>query len=229
MAKTTIGIIGDYNPQHRLHSATVKALQTAGNLLATEIRIEWLSTDQKQDYSLYDGLFCSPGSPYKSLDGSLEGIRFAREQGVPFLGTCAGFQHAVLEFARNVVGRQEANHGEYHPNGAELCIIPISCSPCGKHMKVMVDPQSRAAEFYGAEQAVESYYCNFGLNPAYERELIGAGLQVTGRDTEGEARIIELPDHPFFLGTLFVPQDDTSATACHPFIFEFCRTALHRK
>jgi CTP synthase (UTP-ammonia lyase) len=228
MAKTTIGIIGDYNPHHRLHSATVKALTIAGNLLATEIQTEWLATDQQHDFSRYDGLFCSPGSPYKSLDGSLEGIRFAREKRVPFIGTCAGFQHAVLEFARNVLGQKEADHGEYHPQGAELCIIPICCSPYGKHMKVMVDPMSKAAEFYGAGQAIEAYYCNFGLNPTYENELIGAGLQITGRDTEGEARIIELSDHPFFLGTLFVPQEDTSATACHPFIFEFCRAALHR-
>lgn len=229
MAETKIGIIGDYNQEHPLHPATVKALARAGNLLAGNIQAEWLPTDQSHDYSRFDGLFCSPGSPYRSLEGSLEGIRFARENGIPFIGTCAGFQHAVLEFARNVMGLHDATHAEYEPDALNLFVIPLTCSPCGKHMKVVMQPESKAAACYQAEQAVETYYCNFGLNPAYEQQMIEAGLRITGRDTDGEARIVELTSHPFFLGTLFVPQADTSSTACHPLIFEFCRMALHRE
>jgi CTP synthase (UTP-ammonia lyase) len=83
MALTKIGIIGDYNQDHPLHPATVKSLERAGHLLSRTIHTEWLPTDQPHDYSRFDGLFCSPGSPYKSLEGSLEGIRFARENRVP--------------------------------------------------------------------------------------------------------------------------------------------------
>jgi len=227
MKTANVGIIGDYNPQFALHKTTTDALEQAGVLLSAKIAVDWLPTDRSHDYRRFAGLFCSPGSPYRDLNGSLEGIRFAREHGVPFIGTCAGFQHAVLEFARNVLGATDAMHAEYDANASNLFLIPLTCSPRGKQMEVLISPGSKAAKFYGANRAVEAYYCNFGLNPAHEQEIIAGGMAITGRDADGEARIIELPSHPFFVGTLFVPQANSNLGSCHPLIVEFCRAALN--
>src|SRR3954471_9040917 len=129
MATMRVGTIGDYNPEYALHIATQDALRHAG------LEPEWLATEIDHDYSGYDGLFCSPGSPYKSLEGALAGIRYARENGTPFIGTCGGFQHMILEYARNVMGFTEASHAESDPYASCLFITPLSCSLVGKTME----------------------------------------------------------------------------------------------
>ena len=103
-------------------------------------------------------------------------------------------------------------------------------------MAIRLKPGSRAASFYGATEIVESYYCNFGLNPEYREPLESAGLVITGWDeTEfspsadpgtAEARVLELPDHPFFLATLYVPQTASTPERPHPLIAAFCESML---
>jgi CTP synthase (UTP-ammonia lyase) len=95
-------------------------------------------------------------------------------------------------------------------------------------MEVILKPGSKAAVACRAERSTEAYYCNFGLNPAYQEQLEHAGLEITGRDESGEARILELASHPFYMGTLFVPQARSEPGKPHPLILEFCRAAaLH--
>lgn len=89
----------------------------------------------------YDAFWCAPGSPYRSLTGALDAIRFAREERVPFIGTCGGFQHAVIEYARNVLGFADARHAEYDPYASsDLFISALSCSPFGETMRVEIEP-----------------------------------------------------------------------------------------
>src|SRR5258708_4886089 len=104
MAATRIGIIGDFDAGNPTHVHTNLGIEDAAELLGKDIETMWLPTDESHEYARFDGLFCSPGSPYRSLEGALVGIRFARENDVPFLGTCGGLQHLVLEYARNVLG-----------------------------------------------------------------------------------------------------------------------------
>ena len=163
-------------------------------------------------------------------------IRWARVDREPFIGTCAGFQHAALEFARNVLGIKDAMHAEYDPDAPNAFIRPLICSLVGKKLAIRLKPGSRAATFYGTTEVVESYYCNFGLNPDYREPLESAGLVISGwDDTENasavdptlpEARVIELPEHPFFLATLFVPQAASTAERPHPLIAAFCDSML---
>jgi CTP synthase (UTP-ammonia lyase) len=224
-----IGIIGDFNPDNPTHTATNDGLQHAARALPDlTLTATWLPTDEPHSFSEFHGLLCSPGSPYKSLEGALEGIRHAREEGIPFLGTCGGSQHLVLEYARNVMGFREAAHAESDPYASCLFIAPLSCSLVGKIMEVHVEPASRAAEIYGRTTVSERYYCNFGLNPAYQDELKRAGLVVSGSDHAGEARIMELPRHPFFLGSLFVPQANSTEEKPHPIVLELLRAAAKR-
>jgi CTP synthase (UTP-ammonia lyase) len=226
MKTIRVGILGDRNPQNETHIGTEKAIADSAASPGPLARVEWLATDQAHDYAQFDALWCSPGSPYRSLEGALVGIRYAREHRIPFIGTCGGCQHAILEFARNVLGIGEAAHAEYTPEASTLFITPLSCSLVGKTMPVRIAAGSRAAESYGTLDATEAYYCNFGLNPAYEETLQSGGLSISGRDEGGEVRIVELPEHRFFVGTLFVPQMRSRPDAPHPLVTSFLRVAI---
>ena len=225
---TRVGIIGDFRAENRTHLATNAGIRHAADALGQEIEAEWLATDLEHEFGGYQGLLCSPGSPYRRLEGALNGIRYAREHGVPFLGTCGGLQHMILEYARDVMGFRDAAHAETDPCASCLFITPLSCSLVGKSLEVAIRRGTRAAAVYGAERATEQYYCNFGLNPVYRERLEGAGLVVSGTDADGEARILELPEHPFFMGTLFVPQARSELGKPHPVVLEFCRAAWAR-
>jgi CTP synthase (UTP-ammonia lyase) len=236
MTTPRVGIIGEFNPNNPTHLATNAAL--AHGFARNRIKpvIEWLPTDRTCDLSRFDGFWCSPGSPYKSLPGALEMIRWVRLERKPFIGTCGGFQHAVLEFAHNVLRIKDAKHAEYDPYASNAFVRPLSCSLAGKKLAIRLKPGSQAAAFYGATQAVESYYCNFGLNPEYQAKLESGGLIISGWDdveasaainaNSPEARVMELPDHPFFLGTLFVPQTASTSERPHPLIAAFCQSMV---
>ncbi|MBV9874703.1 MAG: CTP synthase [Verrucomicrobia bacterium] len=236
MTTPRIGIIGDFKPNNPTHLATNEALRHGFARHGMAAAIEWLPTDQPVDLNQFSGFWCSPGSPYASSDGALQMIHWARLERKPFIGTCAGFQHAVLEFARNVLGINDAMHAEYDLNASNLIVTPLTCSLVGKKLAIRLKPGSRAASFYRATEIVESYYCNFGLNPEYREPLESAGLVISGwDDTEvspsadprkAEARVLELPDHPFFLATLYVPQTASTPEHPHPLIAAFCESTL---
>jgi len=223
---TRIGIIGDFNPENPTHMATNNGIQHAAEALGKPIETVWLPTELPAEYQRFQGLFGSPGSPYRSMDGALAGIRYARENKVAFLGTCGGFQHLLIEYARNVMGLTDAAHAESDPYASCLFVNALSCSLVGKSMEVAIKPGSKAAAAFHRDRSTEAFYCNFGLNPDYEERVERAGLEITGKDQNGEARIVELGSHPFYLGTLFVPQASSQAGKPHPLIVEFCRTAL---
>jgi CTP synthase (UTP-ammonia lyase) len=175
-------------------------------------------------------VWAAPGGPHKSMEGMLAGIRWSRETGTPFLGTCAGFQLAVVEFARNVLGHERASHAEYDPEAPkeDLFIDELLCSLAGQTMRVrLVDDEVRA--LYGAEAAQEQYYCHFGLHPAWRQPVEEAGLRVAGVDErDGDARILRLADHEWFVLTLFVPQVRSTRTHPHPLVTGWVRAATAR-
>jgi CTP synthase (UTP-ammonia lyase) len=229
-----IGVIGDYASNNDTHVATSVALQHAADQLDLAIDISWVGTDQITDQATtmllpFDGLVIAPGSPYRSLSGALAAIQHAREHGVPLLGTCGGFQHVVLEFARNVVGFSDAQHAEYDPYASTLFITPLSCSLVGQTMTVHIKEDTVAAVAYQSTTASERYYCNFGLNPAYLDTIIEAGLSLSGTDTSGEPRILELPSHPFFVATLFVPQTSSKPGMPHPLLIALLAAATTKR
>lgn len=225
-----IAVVGDYQPHHETHPATPAAVGHAAAALGLPVEATWLATDTVTTELLasYEGIWIAPGSPYRSLAGALLAISFARTRQVPLLGTCAGFQHIVLEYARDVLGREAAQHAEYAPNADELFVTPLSCSLAGQSFEVRLSEPSLARHAYGAKAATERYYCNFGLNPDREAELEAAGMAVTGRDQDGEARIVELAGHPFLVGTLFVPPVCSSPGKPHPLVVAFVTAVADR-
>jgi CTP synthase (UTP-ammonia lyase) len=223
-----IGVIGDYNPDYPLHPKTNEAIRHAVDDGAVKLEIEWLSTKQEHDLSHFHGIWCSPGSPYLSLDGALRMIRWSRINAMPFLGTCGGSQHAILEFARNVMNIEDAQHAEYDPYASILFVSRLACSLVGRVMPLELKAGSVAALIYGKSRVEEHYYCNFGLNPQYQSALELAGMKITGWDEGQEARIFELADHPFFVATLFVPQARSTPEDPHPIVRSFVSMSLRR-
>jgi CTP synthase (UTP-ammonia lyase) len=217
----TIGIIGDYDAARETHQATVPAVEHAALALGVGITATWIPTERVESEVVgvldsLDALVIAPGSPYRSLDGALSAIEHARVHDIPLLGTCGGFQHVVLEFARDVLGFDDAQHAEYDPYASMLFITALSCSPAGKTLTVHLREGTKAALAYGAQTTKERYYCNFGLNPEYVHAIADGGLLMSGVDQDDEERIVELPDHPFFLASLFVPQTSSAPGAPHP-------------
>ena len=226
----TIGIIGDRDPDDRLHLASEQALGHG----PLPVPFEWVPTesigaDPAARLAPFAGLLvATSSSPYRSVAGALAAIRHAREQGVPLLGACGGFQHMLLEFVRNVLGVADAEHAEADPGAPRLAVTPLSCSLAGQSHPVRLLPGSRAAALCAADTVVEPFYCSYGLNPDYQAALEARGFRVAGRSLDGVVRVMELQDHPFFMGTLYVPQARSRPGEQHPLVAGLVDAARRR-
>jgi CTP synthase (UTP-ammonia lyase) len=236
-----IGILGDFNADFRSHHATTDSLQHAAHKLNMQVESEWLPTDSlttpegQKKLESFDGLWASPGSPYKSFEGMLKGIEFARRRDWPFLGTCGGFQYAFIEFARNVLKIADADSAENNSGSKNIIIYPVACAVPGRKgeaprlsgaiPEIRLRPGSYLQTFYGKDTATEEFFCNFEINPEYEWTAMEAGFPVVARGPEGEIRAIESPTHRFFLATLFQPQLSSTEKKPHPVILAFLQAA----
>jgi CTP synthase (UTP-ammonia lyase) len=222
-----IGLIGDFNDSVPAHRAIPLALRMAAERLDLAVGFEWLPTELiagSDQLSRFDGLWCVPASPYRSMEGALRAIRFARESGRPFIGTCGGFQHAVIEFARNVLGWEDAEHAETAPDACRPVITLLECALVETSDTVRLQPGSRIHAAYGRDEAVEGYRCRYGLNPEFLDALTAAGFEIAARDKEGDIRGFELRGHPFFVLTLFQPERAALRGECPPLVTAFVRT-----
>jgi CTP synthase (UTP-ammonia lyase) len=207
--KPSIALVGDFSPDAVAHRAIPRALELAGAAEHREVAWNWVHTtsihDAARDLAGYAALWVVPASPYASTAGALAAIRWARETRRPLLGSCGGFQHMLIEFARTCAGLKEADTAETNPGGLELVVSPLACSLVGQSGSLRFTPGSRLRTIYGRETATEGYNCSYGLNDAYRVALETAGLQFTAFDETGQIRAAELPGsvHPFFVGTLF--------------------------
>jgi CTP synthase (UTP-ammonia lyase) len=238
-----IAILGDFNPSFPSHPATVNSLQHAARKLDFTVHSEWIPTsslatpDAETMLEGFDGLWASPGSPYKSFDGMLKGIEFARRRDWPFLGTCGGFQYALIEFARNVLDITDADSAENNSGSKNIIIHPVACAVPGKLgdapklsgtvPEIRLRPGSYLQSFYGkkVEVVTEEFFCNFEVNPEYEWATMEAGFPVVARGMKGEIRAIESPAHRFFIATLFQPQLSSTEQKPHPVVLAFVQAA----
>jgi CTP synthase (UTP-ammonia lyase) len=230
MKPVRIGLIGDFNPAVIAHQAIPEALRLAAENGGRALEAAWVGTatlghDVPSRLAAFAALWCVPASPHANTEGALAAIQFARESGRPYLGTCGGFQHALLEYVRDVLGHRQAEHAEIRPEGGMLLIAPLACSLVEKSGRIKFAEGSRLRAIYGTAEAEEQYHCNYGLNPAYETLLDGTALRVSGRDESGEVRAVELDGHPFFFATLFQPERSALRGARHPLVSVFVAAA----
>ena len=145
-----IALLGEFTRTFKPHIATDLALRHSGNALGTAITGEWVSTQDIDDslFSRYSGIWVAPGSPYKNLERTLWALEHARTNKVPCFGTCGGFQHMVLEYARNVLQYRDAQHAEYDPYASTLFISGLACSLAGREMELKFENGSIVADIY---------------------------------------------------------------------------------
>lgn len=211
-----IALVGDYNPDVLAHQAIPLAIDDAAAVLEITADYDWLATTEltsPEDLVGYDAIWLVPASPYKNAQGAFIAARYARENSVPFLGTCGGFQHALIEYARDVLGWQDAAHAETDTEG-RMVIAPLTCSLVEVSDAIELRANTLIAKAYGQEEIEEGYHCNYGVSPEFAQELEKGDMRVTGWDAQGEIRAVELVTHPFFIATLF--QHERAALAGRP-------------
>jgi CTP synthase (UTP-ammonia lyase) len=223
MAVPQIALIGDYDAGAKAHQAIPQAL----TLASEEHRCEWqwlhtstLDGDPSGQLSGFSGIWCVPASPYANTRGALDAIRFARDTGRAFLGTCGGFQHAIMEYAEAIWGIAPV-HAELDADARDPVIAPLVCSLVEESGDILFEPRSRLASIYGAAKTREEYHCRYGLNPRYAARLTSGRLRVAARDAAGDVRAVELDGHPFFIGTLYQPERSAFSGRRHPLIEAF--------
>jgi len=226
-----IGLIGDYNPAVIAHQAIPLALQRAQDETDQPVEFTWLDTTgfrTADSLTNFHGLWCVPASPYRNTEGALMAIRFARETEFPFLGTCGGFQHALLEYAQNVLGLHEAKHTESNPDATMPLISLLACSLVEQSDEIVLDEGSRLSNIFGVTIIHETYHCSYGLNPEYESLFAHTPMCICGRDRAGDVRAIEMTDHPFYFITLFQHERRVLQGEPNPLVNAFVRAAARR-
>jgi CTP synthase (UTP-ammonia lyase) len=144
---------------------------------------------------------------------------------VPFLGTCGGVQHAILEYARNAIGLKEAEHAEDHPGTSFPLLQKMECALVEKSQRIIAIESSEFRRMYGADSGLEDFHCSYGLNPRFEHLFRNTDLDIVARSDNGEVRAIALRDHPFFIGTLFQPERRALRGELHPVVKGFFAAA----
>lgn len=237
MGAVRIGIVGDFDAQRHSHWATEAALFHAAVQLGIKVEPRWVPTEQLAVQRAADGLvafdviLAAPGSPYRSMPGMLRAIEYARTRDVPFLGTCGGFQYALIEFSRNVLGLTDADSAENVGAGAKnIVITPVFCDVASA-----VRPRLNGAgvarpvrgslleRLSGGADLTAQYFCSYETNPDFVERWESAGLRVAALGDDGELRAFELPSNRFFVATLFQPQLSSTLERPHPILLGFLR------
>src|SRR5580693_1709178 len=190
-----IALVGDRSGSVQAHAKIPAVIDAMAGPAGPAIEVYWLRSTAiggAGDVAGFDGVWVIPGSPYENTDGVLAAIRAARTGRIPLLGTCGGFQH-----------------------------LPLECSLLGEESTVVITPGTVAADAMGPGPTTERYFCRYGLNADYLEILQNHGLVFSGRDTSGEVRVAELPDHPFCVASLFQPELSSDPTWVHPLIAAF--------
>jgi len=220
-----VGLIGEFNEQNKAHHAIGTALAAASD---GKVETTWVSTDSIGDgksLAEFDGLWCVPGMPYRSASGAITAIRIARSNRIPFLGTSAGFQYALIEYARDVLGFVEADHQKSSPTASMPLISQLGCALLGVKARVRLADGSIIRRAYRAPESIEEYHCSFGLNNRYRRLMEGGAMIITAVDDQNDVRAVELDGHPFFVATLFQPE----MRAANPLVHAFVQACERRK
>jgi CTP synthase len=240
-----IAIVGKYVYLRDAYLSVMEALYHGGFHHGRQVRIRWVASDDLTEGTAgellgdADGILIPGGFGVRGVEGKVEAVRYAREQGVPFLGICLGLQCAVIEFARHVVGLPGANSSEFDPACSDpvIDLLPEQkdVTDLGASMRLgaqpcYLEPGTLAAATYDADVVEERHRHRWEVNPSYHDQLRAAGLVISGSSQKGRlAEIIELPDHPFFIAGQFHPELRSRPTRPHPLFRGFVGAAAARR
>ncbi|MFZ9055231.1 MAG: CTP synthase [Flavobacteriales bacterium] len=237
----TIGLVGKYVELKDSYKSIAEALIHAGAELEVNVDIDWIHSESIQSKNAadklkhLDGIIVAPGFGSRGIDGKIETIQYAREHNVPFFGICLGMQCAVIEFARNVVGLEDAHSTEIkeytkHPV-IDLMAEQKSIQNMGGTMRLGGYPcdlisGSRAFEAYGTENIEERHRHRYEFNNAYLEKFESHGMIATGKNPDsGLVEIVEIPEHKYFLASQFHPEYSSTVENPHPLFISFVKAA----
>jgi len=222
-SRVEVAIVSKYGVED-VYISIKEALKHAGRALSTEVSINWLDAEHlvPEDLTDVDGILIPGGFGRRGIEGKIRAIGYARSHRIPFLGLCLGFQLAVVEYARHVLGWEDATSEEFGPGRHVIAILPEQedVTDMGGTMRlgnarITVSPSTRLYELYGTDEIVERHRHRYEVNPEYVRELEEGGLVFSARCGD-RMEACEIPDHPFFLATQFHPEFRSRPTRPSP-------------
>jgi CTP synthase len=239
-----IAIVGKYVSLHDSYISVVEALRHSGMALQAKIELKWVDSETVTPASVesilgeVEGILVPGGFGDRGIEGMLTAINYARTKKKPLLGLCLGMQLVVIEFARNVLGLENANSSEFDPETPHPVIdfLPDQSGvrPIGGTLRrgsypCVLDKTSKAFEIYGAELIEERHRHRYEVNNNYRERLVAGGLKLAGLSPDQRiVEIVELPaeTHPFYIATQAHPEFKSRPTRAHPLFKEFVRNAL---
>jgi CTP synthase len=240
-----VSVVGKYTDLRDAYLSHIEAFHHVQGRLGTTIHLSWYDAeDLPRDPAALarversDAILVPGGFGARGVEGKMLAISAARRLGIPFLGVCYGFQMAAIEFARNVLALPQANTTEVEPHTPDpvVCLLEDqkTLATLGGTMrlgalKITLTEESRVAQIYGRTEIVERHRHRYEINPAYHERFREHGLKVTGRSPDGRVEVLELPEHPFFLGVQYHPEFLSRPEAPHPLYLELVKAALARK
>jgi len=242
-AEVTIGIVGKYVEYEDSYKSLKEALVHGALAHNLKLNVNWieaegLETDEagyEAQLENYDGILVPGGFGKRGIAGMLNGIRYAREKKVPYFGICLGMQTACIEFARDVCGLEEANSSEFDPATPHRVIYKLrelrGVEELGGTMRLgawpcKIEPGTLAHRIYGKSEISERHRHRYEFNREYEGPLTAAGMRISGSTPDGTyVEIIELPDHPHFIGCQFHPEFKSKPLEPHPLFKTFVGAA----
>lgn len=235
-------LVGKYMDQRDSYMSHYEAFTHAGAELDTRVkflRTEAEDVEKEERHPVLeeaDGILIPGGFGSRGIEGKIRAIKYARENKVPFLGVCLGFQLANVEFARTVLGMHDANSSEFDPHTAHpvVDILPEQKQVTKKGatmrlgaQQILVEPGSKAAELYGATEISERHRHRYEINPQYIDRIQEKGLKFTGKSPDGKRmEIAELEGHPYFIGSQFHPEFKSRPQRPAPLHYGLVRAAL---
>ncbi len=235
-----IAVTGKYTECQDAYKSISEAFFHAGAENNVKVKADYISTEEITDKNVaeilsgYDGILVPGGFGERGIEGKIETIRYARENNIPFLGICLGMQCAVIEFARNVSGIKEANSAEFVENDYEVIhLMPeqLKVKLKGGSMRLgaypcVLEKDTKSFDAYGEEEISERHRHRFEVNNEFVEQLKKDGLVISGVSPDRElVEMVELPNHPWFVGCQFHPELKSRATKAHPLFREFIRAA----
>jgi CTP synthase (UTP-ammonia lyase) len=227
---TRVAIIGDFDESITAHRANPLALAAAAKSTGLDVQGEWLHSsrlgpDVRGRLADFHGIWVVPGSPYADTNAVLAAIEHARTSRRPFLGTCGGFQHAMLEYARGVWAVHAPAHAETEPDAEDPVVSLLECSLVEAREAIHFVAGTELRRIYGTDTTQEEYRCRYGLSSRYAERLSSGELRVSARDERGGVVGVELNGHPFFIAVLFQPERAGLRGESPPLVEAFVKAA----
>lgn len=240
-----IGLIGKYIELKDSYISIHESLIHAGAVHETEVNVEWIHSEELSEENIadrlssLDGVLVAPGFGERGIEGKIAAVKYAREQKIPFLGICLGMQCAVIEFARNVVNLKGAHTTEINEKTEHPVIFLMEeqkkVTEKGGTMRLgsyecAIEPGSLAEQTYKSKLITERHRHRFEFNNDYKKAFVEGGMIPTGINPKGKmVEIVEIKDHPWFVGVQFHPEYSSTVLNPHPLFVEFLGASIKEK